>query len=43
MNDYECVLMNDFLESSVLVYGENKCTNQKSYWTMFCYKTDYIP
>ena len=32
-------LMNDFLESFLLVFGENKYTNLKRYWTNFCYKT----
>ena len=36
-------LMNDFLESFLLVFGENKYTNLKRYWTTFCYKTDYSP
>ena len=35
-------LVNDFLESLLLVFGENKHTNLKRYWTTFCYKTDYI-
>ena len=36
-------LMNDFLESFLLVFGENKYTNLKRYWTTFCYKTDSSP
>ena len=35
--------MNDFLESFLPVFGENKYTNLKRYWTTFCYKTDYSP
>ena len=35
-------LMNNFLELSLLVFGENKHTNLKRYWTTFCYKTVYI-
>ena len=31
--------MNDFLESFLLVFGENKYTNLKRYWTTSCYKT----
>ena len=36
-------LMNDFLESFLLVFGENKCTKLKRYWTTFCYTGDYSP
>ena len=36
-------LMNDFLKSFLSVFGENKYTNLKRYWTTFCYKTDYSP
>ena len=36
-------LMNDFLESFLLVFGENKYTNLKRYRTTFCCKTDYSP
>ena len=35
--------MNDLLESFSLVFGENKYTNLKRYWTTFCYKRDYSP
>ena len=31
--------MNDFLESFLLFFGENKYTNLKRYWTTSCYKT----
>ena len=34
-------LMNDFLEPFLLVFGENKYTTLKRYWTTFCYKTNY--
>ena len=37
------VLVNDFLESFLLVFGENKYTNLKGYRTTFCYKTDCSP
>ena len=30
--------MNNFLESLLLVFGENKYTNLKRYWTTYCYK-----
>ena len=33
--------MNDFLESFLMVFGKNKYTNLKRYWTNFCCKTDY--
>ena len=36
-------LMNDFLESFLLVFGENKYTKLKRYWKTFCYKGDYSP
>ena len=39
----QITLMNDFLASFLLVFGENKYTNLKRYWTTFCYKTDYSP
>ena len=34
------VLMNNFLESFLLVFGKNKYTNLKKYWTIFCHETD---
>ena len=34
-------LMKDFLESFLLVLGENKYTNLKRYEKTFCYKTLY--
>ena len=37
------VLINDSLESFLLVFGKNKYTNLRRYWTTFCYKTDYSP
>ena len=36
-------LLNDFLESFLLVFGKNKYTNLKRYWTTFRYKKDYSP
>ena len=33
-------LMNGFQVSFLLVFGENKYTSLKRYWTTFCYKTD---
>ena len=36
-------LMNNFLESFLLDFGENTYTNPKRYGTTFCYKTDYSP
>ena len=35
--------MNDFLESILLVFGENKYTNLKRYWATFYYKGYYSP
>ena len=36
-------LMNDFLESFLMVFGENKYTNLKRCRIAFCYKTDHSP
>ena len=35
-------LMKYFQESFLLVFGENKYTNLKRYWTTICFKTDVI-
>ena len=34
-------LMNDFLESFLVMFGKNKYTNLRRHWTIFfCHKTD---
>ena len=37
------VLMNDFLESFLLVLAETKYTNLKRYWTTFVTKEIIVP
>ena len=34
------ILMNNFLESFLLIFGQNKYTNLVRYWTIFCDKTN---
>ena len=33
-------LLNDFLESFLLIFGQNKYTNPRRYWTVVFHKTD---
>ena len=33
-------LMNDFVESFLQIFGQNKYTNLWRYWTIFCHRTD---
>ena len=35
-------LINDFLQSFLTVFGQNKYSNLRRYWTIFCHKTEVV-